>query len=732
MAAAFCMGAVGIWSMHFIGNNSLKLSYHDSPDQYQLDYSPGYTFASLFVAIGCMFIAFGFVGITEKAHYARIITSGIVAGCGIGCMHYLGQFAIRYFILEYDPAYVVGAILIACAAVTIALSIFFKLREKWANQWYKRLGCAMLMAVAVTGMHYTAMAGTQYRRPAPDVAPPIPTITTAALIGIIVVIVVLGCLSLLYLTVFRYRKHQLPLGIKTINFEKTRKRLLLQFVLFDSKGHILVENDGVLPARLVMDPFESLEGGDLSTSHPLFLRLFETTKQWSLQDDTLYSDDPALHAYLHAAQRIADGLKLGSLADLGMLFDTVIHAQPASGERNSLQRTPSAARRIFSRTRLSTAAAGNKSFSDMEMQLDHSSSSSSSSNSSSSDDQHIFLVRLVGNDKDLPVRLLSRGYRFSDPTFIARIMGAKLRLSTDTMLDHFRDMQYMADLPAAPTMWTTPCTREMASSYTNSAPSQVYVGLMVLVDNGNDLDVIVDKQQRFSFPVVPLDYGYRLEPLGDEEKACVANWRAYSLDTVSSLATQHVHNTDDPMRRGLGTIGGGSTTDNVYSDDYYYYGSQRHQQQQAQQIHRFVLALGEACNHLMDTSSYGRALGSIAKLHGDVLEIPSFALTADSCELILFRAFVNPSTTDPAVIHALKQQPIKGIPLRLYKSLACHVTDQAVELYRHGRRSGATDNVHEREALDMPVMVMPSQARFLWLDLIVEETVREHGKCYKL
>lgn len=410
-----------------------------------------------------------------------------------------------------------------------------------------------------------------------------------------------------------------------------------------------------------------------------------------------------------------------------MLFDTVVHAQPTSLERKSLERTPSAARRIFSRARLSTAAAaGNKSFSDIEMQMDKSSSRQS-------DDQHIFLVRLVGNDKDLAVRLLSRGYRFADPTFIARIMGTKLGLSTDTMLDHFRDMQYMADLPAAPTMWTTPCTRQVSSvSNTTSAPSQVYVGLMVLVDNGNDLDVIVDKQQRFSFPVVPLDYGYRLEPLGDEEKACVANWRAYSLETVSSLATQHVHNTDDPVRRGLGTIGGGVTTDNVYSDDYYYYGSQRHQQQQAQQIHRFVLALGEACNHLMDASSYGRALGSIAKLHGEVLEIPSFALTADSCELILFRAFISPSTTDPAVIRALEQQPIKGIPLRLYKSLACHVTDQAVELYRHGRRSGATENVHEREALDMPLMVMPSQARFLWLDLIVEETVREHGKRYKL
>jgi hypothetical protein len=37
------------------------------------------------------------------------------------------------------------------SAVTIALYIFFKLREKWMNLWYKRLGCAMLMALAACG-----------------------------------------------------------------------------------------------------------------------------------------------------------------------------------------------------------------------------------------------------------------------------------------------------------------------------------------------------------------------------------------------------------------------------------------------------------------------------------------------------------------------------------------------------------------------------------------------------
>lgn len=72
------MGGVGIWSMHFVGNNSMTLLVQNT--SYQLFYHGGYTFASLTVAIACMFLAFTFVGISEEAKVSRIIPSGVFAG----------------------------------------------------------------------------------------------------------------------------------------------------------------------------------------------------------------------------------------------------------------------------------------------------------------------------------------------------------------------------------------------------------------------------------------------------------------------------------------------------------------------------------------------------------------------------------------------------------------------------------------------------------------------------
>lgn len=76
--AALSMGSVGIWSMHFIGNNALKLSYNDAT--YQLVYTPGFTFTSLIVAIVCMFLSFGFVCSTDEVQTIRILLSGVIAG----------------------------------------------------------------------------------------------------------------------------------------------------------------------------------------------------------------------------------------------------------------------------------------------------------------------------------------------------------------------------------------------------------------------------------------------------------------------------------------------------------------------------------------------------------------------------------------------------------------------------------------------------------------------------
>jgi Bacterial signalling protein N terminal repeat len=81
--SALAMGSVGIWSMHFIGNNALKLSYNDTT--YQLVYAPGFTFISLVVAIICMFLSFAFVCSTEEVLMTRIVFSGVVAGVSIFC-----------------------------------------------------------------------------------------------------------------------------------------------------------------------------------------------------------------------------------------------------------------------------------------------------------------------------------------------------------------------------------------------------------------------------------------------------------------------------------------------------------------------------------------------------------------------------------------------------------------------------------------------------------------------
>lgn len=56
-----------------------------------------------------------------------------------------------FFALRYSVAYIVGAALIGIGATTAALYIFFKLRSQWENQWYKRLGCSMIMGLAVCG-----------------------------------------------------------------------------------------------------------------------------------------------------------------------------------------------------------------------------------------------------------------------------------------------------------------------------------------------------------------------------------------------------------------------------------------------------------------------------------------------------------------------------------------------------------------------------------------------------
>jgi NO-binding membrane sensor protein with MHYT domain len=155
------MGGIAIWCMHFISNRAIVLG--DAEFAIQIAYSPGYTALSFFVPITVLFVAFIAFGSHDRVSIIRVSIGGTLAGLAICGMHYLGQTGISNYTCVYNVGNVVGSVVIAVVASIVALSLFFVLRAAWTNSSWKRALCAIILAGAVFGMHWTASMGTQYR-----------------------------------------------------------------------------------------------------------------------------------------------------------------------------------------------------------------------------------------------------------------------------------------------------------------------------------------------------------------------------------------------------------------------------------------------------------------------------------------------------------------------------------------------------------------------------------------
>jgi two-component system sensor histidine kinase ChiS len=152
---ALSMGT-GIWSMHFIAMLAYQLPI-------QMGYDVPITLLSMVLAI----LASGFALFTINRHTLstrRLIVSGLVMGSGIAAMHYVGMAAMRMDpAIRYDPLLYALSILVAVAASIAALWISFHLRSDGiANVALKRVGAAVVMGVAIVGMHYTGMAAANF------------------------------------------------------------------------------------------------------------------------------------------------------------------------------------------------------------------------------------------------------------------------------------------------------------------------------------------------------------------------------------------------------------------------------------------------------------------------------------------------------------------------------------------------------------------------------------------
>lgn len=154
------MGGIGIWAMHFVGNRAIVLDHANH--QRQILYNQGFTAASFFLPIVVLIFAFYLLGTPAKARQLHVALAGILTGAAVCGMHYMGQLGIANYNCSYSPGNVVGAAIISVAASLISLSLFFRMRDKWSDLWWKRTLCAGVLALAVSGMHWTAAAGTMY------------------------------------------------------------------------------------------------------------------------------------------------------------------------------------------------------------------------------------------------------------------------------------------------------------------------------------------------------------------------------------------------------------------------------------------------------------------------------------------------------------------------------------------------------------------------------------------
>ena len=155
------MGAVAIWSMHYIGNRAIVMARGEH--ELQIQYNAAYTAASFFLPICVLSIAFYVLGLSGKVNIVRIIIVGVLTGAAICGMHYSGQGGIANYIVTYRWQYVFGSAFIAVTAATVALGVFFYLKTTWTNSWWKRALCASILAAAVSGMHWVATVGTIYQ-----------------------------------------------------------------------------------------------------------------------------------------------------------------------------------------------------------------------------------------------------------------------------------------------------------------------------------------------------------------------------------------------------------------------------------------------------------------------------------------------------------------------------------------------------------------------------------------
>ncbi|MBA1221764.1 EAL domain-containing protein [Pseudomonas fulva] len=154
IGGALAMGT-GIWSMHFVGMLALQLPV-------ELGYDLTLTACSLLIAVLSSGFALWLVS-QPSLPFLQHALGALIMGAGIASMHYTGMAALRMTPgIDYDPSLFMASLLIAVGASAAALWTAFRLRRQTPYVRQIRGLAAVLMGIAIVGMHYTGMAAAGF------------------------------------------------------------------------------------------------------------------------------------------------------------------------------------------------------------------------------------------------------------------------------------------------------------------------------------------------------------------------------------------------------------------------------------------------------------------------------------------------------------------------------------------------------------------------------------------
>lgn len=199
---ACCVGGIAIWCMHFVGMSAMVVKDPMGfvmPVRYRIDL----TIASLIAVVACCYVGlllastdniftqdksdvidkfvknareltiqeirtikhknvFLFVTLFKNMKY--LVLGGVFTAAGVCVMHYIGMMAMVMDVeVEWNGGIVFVSVLIALVAASAAYWILFRLLALFPYIELLRIASAVIMSIAVNGMHYTGMAAAKYK-----------------------------------------------------------------------------------------------------------------------------------------------------------------------------------------------------------------------------------------------------------------------------------------------------------------------------------------------------------------------------------------------------------------------------------------------------------------------------------------------------------------------------------------------------------------------------------------